>query len=108
MGADQDCTDDQMLVNEVCRDNPDPCCEPPPGECFEVCSYLAPDYCWTECLTGDAGCPCFDRSHCQGSCVATHCDQNLLEGECSVTDAFYMLGCHCYMEAGVVEGVCAD
>jgi hypothetical protein len=109
-GCDDLCDDNERYIDGRCRAKPGACGEPMTDTCWEECSHLAPEICWTRCATGDEGCPCWDHSHCQGGCTLD-CGQREADypvGECSAQSGEYQLGCHCYVEGGIGQLVCAD
>lgn len=109
----QDCPEDERCLNGECLTEPPPCGEnPAPGcawgleeeECRQnygryECSHIDYSWCWCNCQTGQAGCPCWKLSHCRGDCMSEeHTLSNevcraLKMGVCS--EWTMNLGCHC-------------
>ena len=120
--AHTDCAASQRCIDGQCLDEPPACGDAAPdcewtrveADCRGawVCSHLDTQYCWCDCPTGDAGCPCWDASHCQGDCIAEqedpHDGQCAWLGQCSARTT--NLGCICvaeYDRSGLIE-VCRD
>ena len=118
------CPQENRIIGGECRSSPYTCGRPPPypecqfastqdaTECHDVggdwrCSDMF-GWCDCVCRAGDGGCPCWDFSHCQGTCVVHDCS-DVDVGTCSYDIVLDLLGCYCYMEKGVQTGViCTD
>ena len=111
------CAADERLIDGSCQSQPPACGEPAPecGDCDAPgaiwrCSYFRPDVCWCECPSGDAGCPCWDESHCQGVCLNLindgRCDEKT-EGVCSER-VVMKYSCQCEVQDGVGVPNCYD
>jgi hypothetical protein len=108
-----DCLGDQRCLDGECLAEPPPCGEnPAPGcawsleeeECRQnygryECSHIDYSWCWCNCQTGQAGCPCWATIHCRGDCMSeehtlsNEVCQALKMGVCS--EWTVNLGCYC-------------
>lgn len=126
-----DCDDSMTCLDGSCLSAPPPCGSPPNLSCtswldettcgVEGGSYdCKPDFfgqiqCTCLCHTGDAGCPCWAASHCQGFCLADsnpsskQTCRSSERGACSAERIPFPLGCNCLtFRDAPFDIVCAD